>query len=254
MQEYFAIVGQRRTNKIEYKVLGTGFFISSNGLFLTAGHVFKNHEIDISLFLICFPNASKNVELITIKKYYHSAKELYNDEHRNLNAPRYRGQFQCGPEYFDFAVGKVDLKNTPFYVLKRKRPFEWEKLKMPCFNIKEVECPLRRFQLENNQVNSRFIEFNIRDLSIKDRLRLARIPFLYDDMVFENIDLYNNCMEVYGGGEKGNSGAPVLDSNEFVVGIYVAGTTFNDLKAIHLSRYILKKSRYFLKLLNRPCN
>jgi len=61
-------------------------------------------------------------------------------------------------------------------------------------------------------------------------------------MVFKNIDLYNNCIEVYGMGTKGNSGAPVLNEKGFVIGIYVAGTTFSDLRAVLLSRSVKKKS------------
>jgi hypothetical protein len=247
MKEFFAIVGQRLSNHIKYKMLGTGFFIDSAGCFLTAGHVFRGHEDSIKQFYICFPSGEDMVDIFPVSKYKYMSKRLYLDDERNQNLPRPRKEYQCGPEYVDVGLGKVELYNTPFYKYKRKRPFGNEKLKMPCHNINKVLCPERIFELENNLLSSLFIEFNNTDLIVRGRLRLARIPYLFDGMVFENIDKYNNCIEVYGDGIKGNSGAPVLDSKEKVIGMYVTGASFNNLRAVHLTRYIYKRAQQLLK-------
>jgi hypothetical protein len=251
MKEHFAIFGKRKINPLQYKLLGNGFFISNFGLFISAGHVFNNHLSDTLEFLIGSPEDSESFELIKIKQYYFASKKLYLDDERNNNTERVRKYFQCGPEYTDFAVGIVEIRNTPYYKLKRKRPFEWENLNMPCYNINISRCPNRVFELDNTVCRSTNITFNQPILRIEDRLKHARMPFLYENMVFENIDKYNNCMEVCGEGERGNSGAPILDDNGNVIGIFVAGTTFNDLKAVHLSRYIIKRSKHFIKKLRK---
>jgi hypothetical protein len=247
MKEFFAIIGQRLSNLAEYKMLATGFFIDSNGNFLTAGHVFREHENSVNQFLICFPEGDELVEVFPIIDHAYLSKTLYLDDARNQTLPRPRMEYQCGPEYIDVAIGKVDLENTPFFKCKRKRPAENEKLKMPCYNIKTAEGQTRIFRLEINLLNSGFIEFNNRDLVIKERLRRARIPYLYDGMRFENIDTYNNCIEVYGDGIRGNSGAPILDSNKKVIGMYISGTNFNYLKAAHLARYIYKRAQHLMR-------
>lgn len=247
MKEFFAIIGQRLSNRAEYKMLGTGFFIDRNGHFLTAGHVFREHENSISQFFICFPTGEEMVNLIPIIDRAHLSKKLYLDDARNQHLPRPRMEYQCGPEYIDVGIGKVDLENTPFFKHKRKRPLENEKLKMPCHNINMLECPTRILRLEINLLSSQFIEFNDRDLVIRGRLRRARIPYLYDGMKFNNIDTYNNCIEVYGDGIRGNSGAPILDSNNKVIGMYISGTNFNNLKAAHLTRYIYKRAQQLMR-------
>jgi hypothetical protein len=247
MKEYFAIIGQRSSDPSEYKMLGTGFFIDNKGNFLTAGHVFRDHQASINNFYICFPNADEKVKLIPIKKFKILSRKLYLDNERLHQLPRPRKVYQCGPEYKDVAVGNVELQYTPFYQYRKKRPYEWEKLKMPCHNINLVLCSDKKFSLVDNLLNSSFIEFHNRDLVIKERLSLARMPFLDDEMIFESIDKYNNCIEVYGEGVRGNSGAPVLLSNGKVIGIYVAGAKFNNLNAVHLSRYVFKKARKLMR-------
>jgi V8-like Glu-specific endopeptidase len=247
MKEYFAIIGQRLSNLAEYKMLGTGYFIDNNGTFLTAGHVFREHQNSIKQFYICFPDGDSNVELIPIKKYRIHSRKLYLDNERNFEYPRSRKEYQCGPEYKDVALGKIEIQNTPYFAYQKKRPYEWDKLNMPCHNRNKVICPKNVFKLSDNLLSSSLIEFNNWNCELRERLRRARIPFLYEGMKFDNIDTYNNCIEVYGKGSIGNSGAPVLNSNNKIVGIFIAGTVFNDLGAVHLARYIYKKARKLMK-------
>ena len=242
MNKVFAIIGNLKREPSIFMMLGTGFFIDENGFFTTAGHVFRDNRDAIQEFHICFPKENKYVDIIPVTKYRFYSRKIYGDQERLMEVPRPRFNYQCGPEYFDVAVGKVDNQENNFLEFKVKRPFEGEKLTMPCYNINRQTCPENRFTLIDNKVNCQYIEIHNWDLRLRERLKLARIPFLYETMEFKNIDLYNNCIEVYGQGTKGNSGAPVLNNQDEIVGIYVAGTVFNDLRTVHLSRYVKKKA------------
>ena len=249
MKEYFAIIGQTAFDHTIYRMLGTGCFIDNKGTFITAGHIFRDHRHSMNQFFICFPEREENVELSIISNYKFISRKLYSDEERRQNSPRLRKEYQCGPEYTDVAVGIVMLENTPYFILQKKRPFERDKLLMPCYNINLQTCPDRRINSRDGLINCSYIEFHNRNLELRERLRRARIPFLYEDMEFDNIDTYNNCIEVYGEGKKGNSGAPVLNEKNQVIGIYITGANFINLRAVHLSRYLMKKARKLLKLL-----
>ena len=250
MSKIFVIIGNLKREPSSYLVLGTGYFIDGNGFFTTAGHVFRDNRNAIQEFHICFPKENEHVDILPVTKYRFYSRKIYGDQERLDNAQRKRYDYQCGPEYFDVAVGKVEIQVDNFLEFKKKRPFEWDKLTMPCYNINSQTCPERKFTLIDNKVDSQYIESHNWDLSLHERLKLARIPFLYETMEFKNIDLYNNCIEVHGQGTRGNSGAPVLNDQGFVVGIYISGTVFNDLRAVHLSRYVKKKSIKLKKLIN----
>ena len=246
-KKVFAIIGNFEREPDNYMILGTGFFIDSKGSFVTAGHVFRDNRKSIGQFFICFPEESGLVKIYEVTDYRFYSRKIYDDQDRQREVPRTRNKYQCGQEYFDVGVGKVNIGKTDFYEFKVKRPFDWEDLTMPCFNRNAEACPEKKFLLIRGKVNSRYIEFHEHKLELKERLRLARIPYLYDGMEFKNIDLYNNCIEVFGEGEKGNSGAPVLNKRGMVVGIYVAGADFKKLRAVLLARYVKKKSTILKK-------
>lgn len=212
-KKVFAVIGKLEREPDKYMILGTGFFIDNDGFFVTAGHVFRDNRNAIHKFYICFPKDNELVKVFEVTDYRFLSRRIYNDQDRHLGAPRPRKTYQCGPEYFDVGVGKVNIGITDFYEFKVKRPYVREKLRMPCFNRNKDECPEKKFSLNTGNIDSRYIEFHEHQHKLKERLRLARIPYLYDGMEFKNIDLYNNCIEVYGEGEKGNSGAPVLNED-----------------------------------------
>jgi hypothetical protein len=245
----FAIIGRLEKVPDKYMFLGTGFFIDSDGFFVTAGHVFRRNRTAISQFYICFPEDKGLVELINVTDYRFFSRKIYGEQERLHNVEWDRYRYQCGREYFDVGVGKVDIGRTEFHEFKKKRPYIWDKLEMPCYNRDEEECPEKNFLLVRGKIVSKYIEYNLFPLELKERLRLARIPFLYEDMEFENIDLYNNCIEVYGDANIGNSGAPVINEMGMVIGIYITGTSFNDLGAVHLARYVRKKTNVLKKMI-----
>jgi len=242
MEKVFAVIGNLKRETNDFILLGTGFFIENNGTFVTAGHVFRKNIDTIQEFYICFPENEEFVDITPVIEYKFYSRQLYLDEERRLKTPRKRQNYQCGPEFIDVCVGKINPIETNFFNFKIKRPNIGEKLSMPCFNINKTVIKGKFFNLTNGKVDSRFIETYNRNLKFEDRLKLARIPFLYETMVFQNIDLYNNCIEVYGEATKGNSGSPVLNEKGEVIGIYVSGANFCDLGAVLLSRYVKRKS------------
>jgi hypothetical protein len=251
MNKVFPIIGKSKISPEKYMILGTGFFINTVGYFTTAGHVFRDNRNACEQFYICFPKGNEYVDLFPIAIYKFYSKKIYNDRERLKNDLRPRYEYQCGPEYIDVAVGKVEITITDCFEFKKKRSYEWNKLNMPCFNRNKETCTKNEFTLKDGKVNSLFIEFHNWDLRLRERLRLARIPFLYETMEFDNVDLYNNCIEVYGNGTKGNSGAPVLNENGKVIGIYVAGADFNNLRTVLLSRSARKRVSVLIKLIER---
>lgn len=246
-KKVFAIVGRLKRYPDKHLFLGTGFFIDSDGFFVTAGHVFRKNRNAISQFYICYPEEKGLVMLYEITDYRFLSKQIYGEPERINNVDRNRSKYQCGREYFDVGVGKVDIGKTDFYEFKKKRPYIWEKLEMPCFNRDIEECPEREFLLVRGKVVSKYLESNLFPVDFRERLRLARIPYLSEEMEFENIDLYNNCIEVYSEANIGNSGAPILNGKGQVIGIYITGTSFNDLGAVHLARYVGKKANVLKK-------
>jgi hypothetical protein len=174
---------------------------------------------------------------------------------------RTRKRHQYGPEFKDVAVGKIDLKNTPYLQFQKKKPYEWNKLTSPCYNKHHDNCSSGTINSPSKLVNTNLFQFNERELTLKNRNQHSRIPYLGEESEYHkyaNIDLYNNCFEVEGICEKGNSGAPILNEKGLVVGIFSGGgllSNKNDEKKfpinIHSSRYVQKKARKMKKAIQK---
>lgn len=122
----FCIFKKHSLNPDKYRFSGNGFFINNNGIFITAGHVFREK----GEHYIGFYHESDDIELMPLdsNKCKSIHRKIYNEENYLRNDIRLRQEFQCGPEHKDVAVGKIDTKNTEFLNLIRKRPCEWDKL------------------------------------------------------------------------------------------------------------------------------
>lgn len=239
MTSVFSIIGQFQSDKSKYQFLGTGFFIDNNGSFVTAGHIFRKNILNFSSFYLCFLEDSVNVELFAIKKFDYISKKIYSSDDRRDNIKRTK-EFQKGPEYRDVGFGITELENTPHLIFQKKRPYECHDLEMPCYNYKENSRHSKDLTLSSGLLDCSKIEHNIREFELKNRLDLARIPFLGDN---EMADMYNNCIEIHGVAVLGNSGAPLLNSKQKVIGIFIAGDKHNNIKACILSKYVLKQIR-----------
>jgi len=251
MEKYFAIIRISDSNSEQYKFCGTGFFINDSGLFATAGHVLRNAKVANTQPYICFPGSSSLLSIYPIVDFNILTRRLYNEHERTNKLPRGRDEFQCGYEYKDVAVGKVELSETPFYEFELSRPRRFEKLKLYGYILNKELCPEKEFSLIRSKVNSRIISEDNKTLDIKSRLAMARIPYLSHNMKFENIDLYNNCLDVYGDVLHGNSGAPLVNKNGKVSGIFVAGNNIDKIGAMHLSKYVSKKVQQLIKLMEQ---
>lgn len=243
----FPIIGRLKDDPEKYRFLATGFFIDNNGLFVTVGHTFRKNINSINQFFISFLDKEKS-ELIPIVSYKWISKEVYGEIERRDKVIRDRRKYQCGPEFTDIAIGKVQLSETPYYTFQKKRPNEWQKLISPCYNRNENSCHEITFSIQDNLFDSSFIEFSEKPFKLKNRMQLARIYYMGDNYNYPNIDLFNNCIEVEGKMVIGNSGAPVINENEKVIGIILGGGLLSPT-FIHLSKYISKKVRKLKKIL-----
>lgn len=103
-------------------VSGTGFFIDSNGFFVTAGHVVEEMESQIEILKNRFPDAQLAAVRITqeekkVRINTHSIKARVNVN--VVETPTYYGQ-----ERFDVCVGRVQgtFGNLPFLNIKDQQP------------------------------------------------------------------------------------------------------------------------------------
>lgn len=72
-QEQLLLIGRRKNNS-NYKFIGTGFFVTTNGIAITAGHVFKNYLAGKALledYFCTFPN-EKSVPIKILNAFIES--------------------------------------------------------------------------------------------------------------------------------------------------------------------------------------
>lgn len=244
----FPIIGRIINSEHRYMILATGFFIDNNGHFITAGHTFRKNDSSIDKYFICLPIKEKS-ELISILSYNWISRKVYGEIERRDNIDRNRMKFQCGPEYTDVAIGKVQISDSTYFSFQRKRPYEWQSLKSPCYNRNIQTCPDPRFVSEDDLIDSTFLEYSVKPFILKDRMQFARVYFMGDSYNYKNIDLFNNCIELEGEMVKGNSGAPVINEYDKVVGIILGGERFSPT-IVHLSKYLIKKTKVLKKNLS----
>jgi len=245
MNAVFPIIGKLLNVTNQYMILATGFFIDENGIFITAGHTFRKNQKTINQFYICFPNKGET-KLIPITSYKWLSKQVYGEVERRDRIKRDRRKYQCGPEFTDLAVGSVSLENTPFFQFQKKKPYKWERLYALCYNRNPNTCPNIKFSLQTNKIESSFFEYEDKSFLLRNRMKFARVYYMGETFDYENIDMFNNCIEAEGQSSKGNSGAPVINDKGKVIGILLGGEEHSPT-IIHLSRYISKKSKVLRK-------
>lgn len=247
MNKHFAIIRESEKNPDRYRFCGTGFFINESGAFTSAAHVLRNAKNTNTRVFICFPINQELVPIFQVDAFNLLTRRIYNEPERTYNIPRSRDKFQCGYEFKDIAVGTVNLSDTPYYDFEIRRPSRLEELYLLGFQLNKDLCPQNEFSLIEGKFDSGLVISDDKPLEIKGRLNKARIPYLHKGMQFEKIDLYNNCLDVYGNVSQGNSGAPVINKFGKVSGMIVAGNKFDKIGTMHLSKYISKKT---VQLLN----
>ncbi|WP_321480080.1 hypothetical protein [uncultured Bacteroides sp.] len=208
--------------------LGTGFFIGLKGLFFTCGHTFRKNEAYIDELFIAFPQSKS--ELYKIKSLYYKSFEIYK---------------QKGPEYHDAAIGIIDYDNSDFLVFNRKRP----KNKSTLFAIGiKNDSPTKLHPLNGNKADLSLLKLVPTKLTV-DLLQKALISDLLNDYKLPREDVaperfFNNCVEMTGVLEKGESGCPILDNKGLVSGTFIAYNEQANSSAMILSKHCTKAIRY----------
>ncbi|NDV94750.1 serine protease [Dysgonomonas sp. 521] len=247
MNKVFCIFRKQSSNPDKFRFSGNGFFIDNNGTFITAGHVFReNGERYIGFY-----EENEDIELTPLNNEKCKAihRKIYNDQNYLRNDIRLRTEFQCAPEHKDVAIGKIDIHNTEFLSLIRKRPYEWDKLSVSFYcrdqNLTEMETELINGKIPNSFVKSYNVTFTFKDT----RLHLAEIPYLVKSE--DRLNYYNNCMLLNGDGKtyRGSSGSPIINQRGQVAGIVIGGDRYLPIATMLLARYVIKKSKKLIKLL-----
>lgn len=232
MNRTFPVFG--RINQ-DYKFLGSGFFLNNDGFFATAGHLFARSSCED--FFIGIPEGDY-YKLIPIDRKIYTYRKVHNDLDKMNRIERAKQKFNFGPTFKDIAIGKVAIKNTNAYNIKRNKPKIGEQL-MSNFYQKSSICP-ERFTITDNKVPIDYIS-HITNPLIVHRNENARIPFQGEDFINDNCDLYNNCYEVLGHIKKGNSGGAVLNSTNEIVGMANGGSPINtEPKVLTGGRFLRK--------------
>lgn len=244
MNKVFSIFRKQSSNPDKFSFSGNGFFIDDNGTFITAGHVFREKGERY----IGFYEENEDIELIPLdnKKCKTIHRKIYNDQNYLRNDIRFRSEFQCAPEHKDVAVGKIDIQNTEFLNLIRKRPYEWDKLSVS-FYCRDQTLTKIETELINGKIPNSFVKIYDVNFTFKDaRLNLAEVPYMVNSA--DKLNYYNNCMLLNGKTYKGASGSPIINQRGQVVGIVIGGDKYQSITTMLLSRYVIKKSKKLIKL------
>ncbi|MCW3807410.1 caspase family protein [Plebeiibacterium marinum] len=212
--------------------LGTGFFIGPEGLFFTCGHTFRKIDDEIKSngfknIFIGFPEG--NSPLYRINQLYYRSLEMYK---------------QKGPEYLDVAVGVSDFKNTDYLVFNRLKPTCGTELKsVGIFNKK----PSKIHDVKGGIANLEMLELSETPLFVSSQEPLisdVKRDFEIPLSEVSRSKFYNNCVDMDGILNKGESGCPIIDSKGMVRGTFIASSKHNQKSVMVLAKYCTKTVNY----------
>lgn len=236
MEAIFSILYQSDKGVIH---TGTGFLVYKQGLFLTAGHVFRKKENngkkpDESKFrAVFFQNG--NPIMYKMKLVYYNSYEVWK---------------QKSPEYFDIAIGELENCDLDYLMVDRRRPAIDCELYAIAFvghkgqlygtnfsNLEHVEL------LNRNELPMTVIENDalITDLPQYYQMHRDKVPASF---------FYNNCITLSDKFVKSSSGCPILDSKGSVRCMLIGAHTGENLSmtfavlAKHCSKSIQFKTHY----------
>lgn len=222
------LIGYEESGK--YKHIGTGFIITENGFLVTAGHVFEKYrkgEITLEKFYCAFP--SKNSELIKFEDIYIEYKP-YNET--------------TGMTIRDLAFAKINCKTDTFFQFETHR----SRLEKRCSMIGLVNMKKEKGEIgdnitfsknENGTIDFEKVKPENLPVTILDKFLHCKCPET------GKTHLFNNCFSIDRGLPKGASGCPILDKNDYVVGMFFGGFRGGDKFILH-SGYIKKKFHEYL--------
>ncbi|MDR3218070.1 MAG: serine protease [Dysgonamonadaceae bacterium] len=211
---------------------GTGFLIAQNGLFITAGHVFRQRinpdgTLDPNRFLAYFADTNTLIKINLIW-----FKSLVPCQQKN-------------PEYIDIAVGILETDNTSYLILDRRRPGIGQNLKL-CGYISKKKINNYGTDFEH-LIDLEKITFSLIDMGIKYQDALISDADRDYRLGREKADknrLFNNCITLSGKFRIGTSGCPAVDNNGMVKGILIGSPKITDETHILLSKWCSKQVQF----------
>lgn len=215
--------------------IGSGFVSNSNGLFLTASHVVKLHLNEIHRLRIAFPEIENPSPLYRIKVLYSE----YQDPLVTRTGINKKSFHQ------DLAICRILSYDYSSYLqIQTKRPSQDEFLTINGFyNPDKVSVPIIK-----NTVNLSFLKIEETQFRIKHRLFSifsgnSNDYELSPDRVAHG-KIFNNCLTLLNSAHPGVSGAPVLNSDNKVVGILLGGNQNLHYCNVLCSKYIRKQYKF----------
>jgi len=215
--------------------LGCGFVTSKKGLFITAGHVLLYHLHEIQRIRIAFPELEDSCSLYKIKVLYSE----YLDPTLRRTGINKKSFHQ------DLAICRVLSYNfSRHFKIQTKRPGEDEILRVKgYYNPDKVSVPII-----NNTVDLSFLETEDTQFQIKHR---GLSIFSTDSNDYEKRPAivtsekkFSNCLTLRNSAHPGVSGAPVINSEDKIVGIFLGGNQNLHYSNILCSKYIRKNYRF----------
>jgi hypothetical protein len=217
----------------------TGFLVANNGLFISVGHTFRKMEIN------------GIVDKINFRAFFIASQELVKIKHlwyKSLNICEQRA-----PEYIDIAVGILELNNTSYLVLDRKRPHKGQKMTV---------CACLRNKPDKNY-GSDFS--HLQDLD-KIVFHSEDMHVLYPDALISNVKshyemnrevvpcnfFFNNCITLSDKLRSGASGCPIIDTNGLIKGILIGSPNGIEETNILLSKWCSKKIQFNTNYVYNP--
>lgn len=214
--------------------LGSGFVTNRKGLFISVGHLFKNHQDHLNQICAVFPDAGDNCKLYKIRIYHQEYVDPRKDDENGVPG-----------QHLDVIIGRVllyDLKKH--YKIRTKRPLENEELKLHAFENKGDH----RYKIQNGKVDFSQLTRTTLDLTIKHRpfgiISKERSDYKDDPNTTPGSVRFYNCL-LLDNNEKedhnGTSGGPILNIENKVVGIMLGGNYSLKYFNMLCAKYIRKK-------------
>ena len=210
-QSIFSIL-YRDKNKNEIRHVGTGVVVCKKGIFITAGHTFRQKgDFKLEDFRACFI-VNGNIYITPIKEICWDSIDFSK---------------QKVPEFKDYAVGqllnpirvrstykRLYIKRYIYLKIRKKQPLNLEKLYLYAYEYKDPKT-------EDRSLGDNFANIDI------DKIHLMHSQFLVikNEIVIPPDKAFNNCSSLRGKAEATNSGAPMFDENMLIRGVLLEGIT-----------------------------
>lgn len=234
----FSILYQT-SNKVIHT--GTGFLVYKNGVFITAGHVFRKKEIN---------GKPISNELFRAVFFHNGEPVIYKIKHTHYKSNKIWQQKY--PEFLDIAIGLLEDCNLDYLRLDRRRPLKGEQL-----------CAMAYINQETHSYGDCFS--NLKNLTLLEPKKLDNMIVLEDNALITDLPqyykmkrdevpikyFYNNCITLSEKFIPSASGCPILDERNYVRAMLIGAPSKEidlsityALLAKHCSKSIQHRSPY----------